>query len=138
MIKTEAAAAALSYLFERCKKDERFAVNERGPSYDQALAIKDVLQALDRDRKCSGNQFLDREGHKWSLGFNHSKKKVSLVDEGAKAESRTALSESRTILRPEYSTHHSSTININQSEVPRACTTADVARRHWRRARSCD
>ena len=138
MITSEAAAAALNELFERCESDLRFAVNERGPSYDQGLAIKASLEALDRDRECSKLQFLDREGHKWSVAYHDSEKRACLVDEGAKAESRTALSESRTILRPEYSTHHSSTININQSEVPRACTTADVARRHWRRARSCD
>ena len=113
VIKSEAAAAALSYLFERCKKDEQFAVNEPGPSYEQALAIKASLEALDRDRKCSGMQFLDREGHKWSVNYNHSTKRVFLVDEGAKAESRTTLSKTRT--HPASRIFYASLLhNINQ------------------------
>ena len=113
VIKSEAAAAALDELFRRCKSDLRFAVNKPGPSYDQALAIKASLEALDRDRKCSGMQFLDREGHKWSVTYNHSNKKVSVVDEGVRAESRTALSKTRThpASRIFYASHLH---NINQ------------------------
>ena len=139
VIKSEAAAAAWNCVFERCESDLRFAVGKPGPSYDQALAIKASLEALDRNRKCSGMQFLDREGHKWSVTYNHSNKKVSVVDEGVRAESRTALSKTRP--HPASRIFYASllhNININQSEVPRAYTTADVARRHWRRARSCD
>ena len=88
VITSEAAAAAVNELFERCESDLRFAVNERGPSYDQGLAIKASLEALDRDRECSKLQFLDREGHKWSVAYHDSEKRACLVDE----EARTACS----------------------------------------------
>ena len=82
VIKSEAAAAAWNCVFERCRSDLRFAVGKPGPSYDQALAIKASLKALDRDRNCSNQQFLDRQDRKWSVMY--SNKRACLIDQEAR------------------------------------------------------
>ena len=113
VIKSKAEAAALNKLFVRGESDPQFAANKPGPSYNDFRAIRARLEALDRDRNCSKLQFLDREGHKWSVNYNHSTKRVFLVDEGAKAESRTTLSKTRT--HPASRIFYASLLhNINQ------------------------
>ena len=88
VIKSKAEAAALNKLFVRGESDPQFAANKPGPSYNDFRAIRARLEALDRDRNCSKLQFLDREGHKWSVMFHHLNKRARLVDE----EARTACS----------------------------------------------
>ena len=92
VITSEAAAAAVNELFERCESDLRFAVDKSGPSYDDLKAIQTPLEALDRDRGCSKMQFLDRQDLKWRVRYQDSDKRAYLVDEEARLESRTLCS----------------------------------------------
>ena len=88
VITSEGEASALNKLFMRGESNQ-FAVNKPGPSYNDFLAIRARLEALDRDRNCSKQQFLDRRGRKWSVAYHDSEKRACLVDEEARLESRS-------------------------------------------------
>ena len=88
VITSEEVASALNKLFMRGESNQ-FAVNKPGPSYNDFLAIRARLEALDRDRNCSKQQFLDRRGRKWSVKYHDSEKRACLVDEEARLESRS-------------------------------------------------
>ena len=92
VITSEEEASALKKLFMRGESDQRFAVGKPGPTYNDFLAIRARLEALDRDRNCSKLQFLDRQDRKWSVAYKDSQKCACLVDEEARLESRTPCS----------------------------------------------
>ena len=91
-VKTDEEATLLSNLFKDCGSDRKFSIGDRRPSYTDYDSIKGPLEALHRDRKCGKRQFLDRQGHKWSVKYDVGAQRASLVNEEAHTESRTPCS----------------------------------------------
>ena len=91
-VKTDEEATLLSNLFKDCGSDRKFSIGDRRPSYPDYDSIKGPLEALHRDRKCGKRQFLDRQGHKWSVKYDVGAQRATLVNEEARLESCTPCS----------------------------------------------
>ena len=148
VINSEAAARALDKLFMRRESDQLFAVGKPSPSYKDFLAIRARLETLDCDRECSKLQFLDRQGHKWSVRYDNYHKTAYLVDEEARTacsvpssthiNTSTSATHIRGHCRHDRHRREVSRAALNRRRVLFGPTTKLPARRYRQRDRSCN